>query len=171
MSIVKLNKKLYTITLIVILMLVIVVMSDLFKAKIEYVAVSNNNIEEFHEYILNEGEHIILLPEQWEINKVNKINSNFYLEFSNKEDIVCEVRIIDGVLEDFTSMLLEKKSNNLEEIGEWNIIKVSEKSDIDKYYIKNYSEGKILILKFSYNDIKEKDGIDIVFNIIANNFK
>ena len=47
---------------------------------------------------------------------------------------------------------------------------VSDEKIISNYYIRDYSEGKVLIIKFSYDEGKEKKSIKIVFDYIAMSF-
>lgn len=170
MSIFKFNKKLYTITLILILMTIIILISDLFENKIKNIALSNNNIYEFINYKINSDKvHSISLPNGWRISETNKNNDKFYLKINGLEDILCEVEIIDGDLE--KNVLNQKEYYSVKNQNGWKILEVNNYNNIEKLYIKNYSEGKILILKFSYNKNEQKDSIDIVFDIIANSFK
>ena len=170
MSIFKFNKKLYTITLMLIFMIIIILISNLFENKIKNVALSNNNIDGFINYkISSDKVYSISLPNGWRISETVKNNDKFYLKINGLEDILCEVEIIDGDLE--KNILNQKKYYSIKNENDWKVLEVNNYNNVEKFYIKDYSEGKILILKFSYNKNKQKDSIDIVFDIIANSFK
>ena len=55
-------------------------------------------------------------------------------------------------------------------IYDWKFVAVSDEKIISNYYIRDYSEGKVLIIKFSYDEGKEKKSIKIVFDYIAMSF-
>lgn len=170
MSIFKISKKLYTITLMLIFMVIIILISSLFKDKIKNVALSNNNIDKFIEYNIGTDKiSTISIPIGWSISETSTNNDRFYLKINGLKDIVCEVEIINGSLE--KNILNQEKYYSIGKVNDWNVFNINKYNNIEKCYIKNYSEGKILILKFSYNKNKQKESIDIVFDFIANSIK
>ena len=62
------NRKVYTIILMGILMVVIVLMKNLFIKDIEKIAISNNNIDSFNRCVLGEGKYSFSLPNGWDID-------------------------------------------------------------------------------------------------------
>lgn len=151
-------------------MIIIILTSNLFKDKIENVALLNNNVDRFIEYkIGNDKVHTVLLPNGWNISETSISKEEFYLKINGLKDIVCEVEIINGSLEE--NILNKEKYYSIKKINDWNVFEINNHNNIEKCYIKNYSEGKILILKFSYNKNKQKESIDIVFDFIANGFR
>ena len=170
MSIFKISKKLYTITLMLIFMVIIILISSLFKDKIKNVALSNNNIDKFIEYNIGTDKiSTISIPSGWSISEASTNNDRFYLKINGLKDIVCEVEIINGSLE--KNILNQEKYYSIGKVNDWNVFNINKYSNIEKCYIKNYSEGKILILKFSYNKNRQKESIDVVFDFIVNSIK
>lgn len=167
------NKKIYTITLLVILMISITLMKDLFLKDIKEVALSNNNIEKFNKHVLREGEYSFSLPEGWDIDSESDLNSDINISFNNMKNIYGNISIVDGDLNDLTKNITKDNDNTkvMNEDYKWNVITLSENNKADRYYLRNYSEGKVLILKFSYNKGKEKNSIKVVFDDIAMSFK
>ena len=123
-----------------ILMVVIILMKNLFIKDIEKIAISNNNIESFNRHVLGEGKYSFSLPSGWGIDIYNNIKGNII------------------------------RSKTIEDIYKWKFITESDEKVISNYYIRDYSEGKVLIIKFSYNEGKEKKSIKIVFDHIAMSF-
>lgn len=167
------NKRIYTITLLVILMFSITLMRGLFIKDIKEVALSNNNIEKFNKHVLREGKYSFSLPEGWDIDSESNLNSDINIAFNNRKNICGNVSIVNGDLNDIMKSITKDNDNTkaIEEVYEWNIVSLDEGNETNKYYLRNYSEGKVLILKFSYNRCKEKNSIKVVFDSIAMSFK
>ena len=155
------NKKVYTIILMAILMVVIVLMKNLFIKDIEKIAISNNNIESFNRYVLGEGRYSFSLPNGWDIDNTN-----------NKKDIYGSISIVNSNMSTIYNNIKGNiiSSKNIEDIYDWKFVAVSDEKFISNYYIRDYSEGKVLIIKFSYDEGKEKKSIKIVFDYIAMSF-
>lgn len=167
------NKRIYTITLLVVLMFSITLMRGLFIKDIKEVALSNNNIEKFNKHVLREGKYSFSLPEGWDIDSESNLNSDINIAFNNRKNICGNVSIVNGDLNDIIKSITKDNDNTkaIEEGYEWNIVSLDEGNETNKYYLRNYSEGKVLILKFSYNRCKEKNSIKVVFDSIAMSFK
>lgn len=167
------NKRIYTITLLVVLMFSITLMRGLFIKDIKEVALSNNNIEKFNKHVLREGKYSFSLPEGWDIDSESNLNSDINIAFNNRKNICGNVSIVNGDLNDIIKSITKDNDNTkaIEEGYEWNIVNLDEGNETNKYYLRNYSEGKVLILKFSYNRCKEKNSIKVVFDSIAMSFK
>ena len=167
------NKRIYTITLLVVLMFSITLMRGLFIKDIKEVALSNNNIAKFNEHVLREGKYSFLLPEGWDIDSESNLNSDINIAFNNRKNICGNVSIVNGDLNDIMKSITKDNDNTkaIEEGYEWNIVSLDEGKETNKYYLRNYSEGKVLILKFSYNRYREKNSIKVVFDSIAMSFK
>lgn len=171
MSIFK-NKKLYTITLLVVLMFTIILMSQFFVKDIKQYALSNNNAERFNMHILREGKYSFLLPEGWTIEDVNNDDSDIFVSFNKEDRIHGSVTIIEENLKKSFNDITNEENNIkvFDEDYKWYVITLKKDSYTNKYYLRDYSEGKVLILQFSYKDIREKESIKIVFNEIAMSF-
>ena len=167
------NKRIYTITLLVVLMFSITLMRGLFIKDIKEVALSNNNIEKFNKHVLREGKYSFSLPEGWDIDSESNLNSDINIAFNNRKNICGNVSIVNGDLNDVMKSITKDNDNTkaIEEGYEWNIVSLDEGKETNKYYLRNYSEGKVLILKFSYNRYREKNSIKVVFDSIAMSFK
>lgn len=149
-------------------------MSKVFEKDIRKVALSNNYVKSFNEYLLRE-EYKISMPSEWEVKEIYEEDGNkdFEIKFKAK-DIDGNLLILNGDIEDVYSEigdLYGEDSKDIFKINEWNYGKRVEDNSREKYYFKSYSEGKILIVKYSYNKIKLKDSIDIVFEDIINSVK
>ncbi len=166
------NKKVYTIILTAILMVVIVLMKNLFIRDIEEIAISNNNIESFNKNILREGKYSFSLPSGWYIDNVNNEKDDIIATFNNMEDIYGSISIVNSDIETIYRNIKGDiiSSKNIEDIYKWNLIVESNEKNISNYYIRDYSEGKVLIIKFSYREGKEKKSIKVVFDYIAMSF-
>ena len=166
------NKRIYTITLLVVLMFSIILMRGLFIKDIKAVALSNNNIEKFNKHVLREGKYSFSLPEGWDIDSESNLNSDINIAFNNRKNICGNVSIVNGDLNNIIKSITKDNDNTkaIEEEYEWNIVSLDEGNETNKYYLRNYSEGKVLILKFSYNRCKEKNSIKVVFDSIAMSF-
>ena len=167
------NKRIYTITLLVVLMFSITLMRGLFIKDIKEVALSNNNIEKFNKHVLREGKYSFSLPEGWDIDSESNLNSDINIAFNNRKNSCGNVSIVNGDLNDIMKSITKDNDNTkaIEEGYEWNIVSLDEGKETNKYYLRNYSEGKVLILKFSYNRYREKNSIKVVFDSIAMSFK
>lgn len=166
------NKKIYTIILMVVLMVVIVLMKNLFVKNIEEIAISNNNIESFNKNILREGKYSFSLPSGWDIDDLNNKEDNIIATFNDREDIYGIISIVNSdintIYKNIKGDIVTNK--NIEDIYNWRFISESNGKDISNYYIRDYSEGKVLIIKFSYREGKEKKSIKVVFDYIAKSF-
>lgn len=165
------KKKIYIITLMVFLMFLIVCMKNLFINDIRKVAISNNNIEEFDVYLLREGKYKISLPIGWEIDD----NSNSYINinFTDGKDIHGNIFITNDEIESICNDITINKDDIkiVEDDSTWYIINKKEDDTINKYYLRNYSEGKVLMIKYSYIKGKEKNSINVVFDNISKSFQ
>ncbi len=166
------NKKVYTIILMVVLMLVIVFMKNLFLEDIQRIAISNNNIEKFNNHILREGEYSFSLPEGWEIDSINSESSHIIVTFNNKEDVYGSISILNKDVNNIYADIEGDINNSkiIKDTFEWNVITEIDGKNISEYYIRDYSEGKVLIIKFSYIEGNSKESIKAVFNYIAMSF-
>jgi hypothetical protein len=151
----------------------ITLMRDLFIKDIKEIALSNNNIEKFNKYVLREGKYSFSLPEGWDIDSESDLNSDINISFNNMNNIHGNISIVDGDLNNLTKNITKDNDNTkvIDEDYRWNVITISENNKTNRYYLRNYSEGKVLILKFSYNRGKEKNSIKVVFDYIAMSFK
>ena len=153
-------------------MVVIVLMKNLFIRDIEEIAISNNNIESFNKNILREGKYSFSLPSGWYIDNVNNEKDDISATFNNMEDIYGSISIVNSDIETIYRNIKGDiiSSKNIEDIYKWNLIVESNEKNISNYYIRDYSEGKVLIIKFSYREGKEKKSIKVVFDYIAMSF-
>lgn len=146
-------------------------MKNLFINDIREVAISNNNIENFDAYLLREGKYKVSLPEGWEIDD----NSNGYINvnFTDRNDIYGNIVIVDGEVESICNDIKTNKDDIriVEDNSTWFIISKKENNTINKYYLRDYSEGKVLMIKYSYIKGKEKNSINVVFDSISKSFK
>ena len=159
----------YLIFLLATLMVSISFMSKIFAKDIRKVAMSNNYIDSFDKYLLRE-EYEISMPSEWEVKEIYEEDGNkeFEIEFKTN-NIDGSLLILNGDIEDVYSEigdLYGEDAKDIFKINEWNYVKRVEDNSREKYYFKSYSEGKILIVKYSYNESKLKDSIDIVFEEI-----
>jgi hypothetical protein len=170
------KKKIYIIVLLVFLMFLILCMKNLFINDIREVAISNNNIEKFNDHLLREGKYKISLPEGWEIDEKNSnYNSDINISFNDKNNINGSISIIEGNIEEVIKGIAIR-DYSIKVIDDydytWNIICINDKKSINnKYYLRKYSEGKVLMIKYSYKVGKEKNSINVVFDTIAKSFE
>ena len=166
------NKKVYTIILTVVLMVVIALMKNLFIKNIEEIAISNNNIKSFNTNILREGRYSFSLPSGWDIDNLNNEKDDIIATFNNKEDIYGSISIVNSDIDTIYNNIKGNriKDREIKDIYNWRFISESNEKDISNYYIRDYSEGKGLIIKFSYREGKEKKSINVVFQYIAKSF-
>ena len=147
-------------------------MSQFFVEDIKQYALSNNNAEKFNIHILREGKYSFLLPEGWNIEDINDVYSDIFVGFNKDDRILGDIKIIKGNLKDSCNSITNEEDNIevFEEDYKWKVITLREDIYTNRYYLRDYSEGKVLIVKFSYRDIREKDSIKIVFDNIAMGF-
>lgn len=147
-------------------------MKNLFIRDIEKVAISNNNIEKFDKHILREGKYSFSLPEGWDIDSVNNESNDIIVTFNNNGNIYGDISIVDGDIDNICRNIQGDTDSirSIEDSYKWTIVTKKNGKSISNYYIRNYSEGKILIVKFSYKDDKEKNSIKVVFDYIAMSF-
>lgn len=165
------KKKIYITILLVFLMFLIVLMKGLFIEDIREVAISNNNIKEFDSYLLREGKYKFVLPEGWDMEESGNYNSDIVAKFSNENSIYGSISIVEGNIQEICKSITNNE-DNITEIKEdylWYIINISNNDKKNKYYLRDYSEGKVLIIKYSYT--KEKNSINVVFDYIAREFQ
>jgi hypothetical protein len=154
-------------------MLTINGMKYLFIEDIKQVAISNN-VEGFNDRLLSLGNHKITLPIGWKLNdNTSNIEDNNVL-FGDGSNINGKISIVNGELEDYVERYEDLSSEvvNLEGSNyNWKIADKKEKRNIIKYYLTQYSEGKVLIVEYSYNKGKIKNSMKIVFDEISDSFK
>lgn len=153
-------------------MLIITFMKGFFIDNIKKVAISNNNIEGFTKYSLREGRYTISLPKGWEVREESK-DDDLIISFNNESIIYGDISIVDGELVEVSENIDQnnkhiKTENN---IYIWKVITLDEDGNIDKYYLRNYSEGRVLIIKYSYKKSKVKNSIKVVFDNISDSFQ
>lgn len=165
------KKKVYLITLLVFLIILIVCMKGLFVNDIRKVAISNNNIENFDVYLLREGKYKVSLPEGWEID--DNSNNDVNIDFNDGNDIYGNISIANGEIESICKDITSSKDDIkiVENDNTWYIINKKEDNTINKYYLRDYSEGKVLMIKYSYIKGREKNSINVVFDYISKSFQ
>lgn len=168
------NKKyIYLIFLLACLMISISFMGKIFVKDIRKVALSNNYVSTFNKYLLRE-EYEISIPSEWEVKeKPGKDEKEFELEFKAK-NIEGSFFILNGEIEevlDEAYSFYKEKSQGSFEIDKWNQVTAVEDNKENKYYFKQYSEGKVSIVKYSYKKGKIKDSMNVVFDEIINSIK
>lgn len=153
-------------------MLFIVLMRSLFIIDIEKVAISNNNIEIFNRHTLREGKYSISLPEGWDIDSINSQDDYIIATFNNNEDIYGSIYIANNDTNNIYNNIKENIDSSviIEDNYRWTFITERNQKNVSNYYIRDYSEGKILIIKFSYTEDNIKNSIKVVFKHIANSF-
>lgn len=166
------NKKVYTTILMIVLMVFIVFMRYLFIRDIEKISISNNNIERFTSYTLREGKYFVLLPYGWDIDMIDDQSSDVIATFNNEENIQGSIYIVSNSNDNVYNNIKENMDSSIiiEDSYRWKVITEKNQKNINNYYIRDYSEGKILIVKFSYTEGKVKNSIKVVFKYIANSF-
>ncbi|MCR1951037.1 MULTISPECIES: hypothetical protein [unclassified Clostridium] len=146
-------------------------MKNLFINDIRKVAISNNNIEKFDVYLLREGKYKVSLPVGWEIDD----NSNSYINinFNDGNDIYGNISITNGDIETICNDIAINKDDIkiVEDDSTWHIINKEKDNTINKYYLRDYSEGKVLMIKYSYIKGNEKNSINVVFDSISKSFQ
>lgn len=168
------NKKIiYILSLLLILMLTINGMKYLFIEDIKQVAISNN-VEGFNDHLLSLGNHKITLPIGWNINDNTSNTGDTNILFGNGININGKISIVNGELEDYLEKYQDLPNEVVSLEGSnyhWKIADKKEESNIIKYYLTQYSEGKVLIVEYSYNKGKIKNSMKIVFDKISDSFK
>ncbi|MDU3350621.1 MAG: hypothetical protein E7E72_11060, partial [Clostridium sp.] len=113
----------------------------------------------------------ISLPIGWEIDD----NSNSYINinFTDGKDIHGNISITNDEIESICNDITINKDDIkiVEDDSTWYIINKKEDDTINKYYLRNYSEGKVLMIKYSYIKGKEKNSINVVFDNISKSFQ
>jgi len=169
------NKKIFfLISLLSFLMLIILGMSNIFIEDIREVAISNNNIDSFNYHVLGEGSYKVLLPEDWIVEEnYSNFDKELDVDFSNKQNIEGNIIILEGDLEEAIKLMLNEETGEMlrNSNEDWNIVELNKDNYINKYYIKQYSEGKVLIIKYSYKKGKVKNSMKVVFDKISNSFQ
>lgn len=167
------KKYIYLVFILAILMTSIFFMSELFVKDIRKVALSNNNISTFNKYLLRE-EYEISMPSGWEVKeKAVEDNKEFEIEFITK-NIDGSIFILNGEIEEainYAYNIYGRESEEGFEMNKWNYARRVEDNKREKYYFQEYSEGKVLIIKYSYENGRVKDSINIVFDEIINSIK
>ena len=151
----------------------IALMSKLFIKDIRRVALENNDVTKFNKHLLREGEYSFLLPEGWDVKSVNNSKGDIEIYFNN-DRIYGNIYIVDGDIDSYYKNITKEGDSTKtfnQESYDWKVITSRNEKNASKYYLRDYSEGKILILKFAYNNNKEKDSIKVVFDTIAMSFR
>ena len=122
--------------------------------------------------VSGEGRYSFSLPNGWDIDNTNNKKDNIIATINNKKDIYGSISIVNSNMSTIYNNIKGNiiSSKNIEDIYDWKFVAVSDEKIISNYYIRDYSEGKVLIIKFSYDEGKEKKSIKIVFDYIAMSF-
>lgn len=177
------KNRIYILSLLLSLMVVIVCMQQFFSEDAKKVALRNNGVKNFSEYKLNEGQYKILLPEEWLIEERRE----------NIGDKELEVKFNSGKVEGYITILnkfysmkevdteIFKNVSNKKHYGyksngvSWDVIdyEVEENGNAfrNKCYYREYSEGKVILINFKYDDGKSKPSMEVVFEEIVDNFR
>ncbi|MEG0856487.1 MAG: hypothetical protein RSG52_08405 [Terrisporobacter sp.] len=177
------KKRLYILSLLLSLMVVIICMQQLFSKDIKKVALRNNGVKSFSEYNINEGDYKISLPENWLIEEGRENIGDKELEVNfNSDKVEGNIKILNKSysMEEVDTKIFNNVNNkkhykyNRDGLS-WNVIdyEVKENSNTfrNKCYVRKYSEGKVILINFKYNDSKSKPSIEVVFEEIVNNFR
>lgn len=168
------NKKIiYLLSLLLILMVTINGMRYLFIEDIKQVAISNN-VEGFKDYPLNLGKYKLMLPIGWNLKENPSSVEDINVLFGDGSNISGKMIIVNGNLEDyvekykdFSGEVVDLKGHNYS----WKITNKKEAKNITKYYLTQYSEGKVLIVEYYYSKGSIKNSMKIVFDEISDSFK
>lgn len=168
------NKKIiYLLSLLLILMLTINGMKYLFIEDIKQVAISNN-VEGFNDYLLGLGKYKLTLPIGWNLKENPSNVEDINVLFGNGSNINGKMIIVSGNLEDYIEKYKDF-SNEIEDLKGsnyyWKVASKEEVRNITKYYLTEYSEGKVLIVEYSYSKENIKNSMKIVFDKISDSFK
>lgn len=164
-------------------MVVLAYMQQLFSEDIRKVAMRNNGASELSEYKLSEGEYKVLLPKEWSVEerRENIDGKELEVQFNSGkiEGEILMLNDLDSISEVDKSLF--KNFNNRKyyryEINEvsWNVLdyEVYENSNKfkNKCYFREYSEGKVILISFRYDEGKFKPSMEVVFEEIVGNFR
>ena len=95
------------------------------------------------------------------------------IEFITK-NIDGSIFILNGEIEEainYAYNIYGRESEEEFEMNKWNYARRVEDNKREKYYFQEYSEGKVLIIKYSYENGRVKDSMNIVFDEIINSIK
>lgn len=165
------KEKLYIYALILVLMLSLVGIQNIFIDKIENRAIINNNIDGFIEYRVEDINSSISIPKEWKVTIYNDKSDT--LEFSNNDNtVIGKIEIIEvtnTISEKIKGIANEKNTSMLNE--SWYVVKDFNDLGAKYYYIKEYSNGKLLKLTFDIKGEIYKPSITVVFDKIAESIK
>lgn len=184
------KKKLKTISILIVLMLVLIVSQKFFEDRFKDVALIDNNIGELKEYRIEDGKYTFLLPEKWSIEE--KSNASGYMSYNgefedDENNIIGHIQVINT--DEDVKILAQKDMNNLN-IGhdshkidnykddKYSGIKVGYASKVEKgysfensvYYIK-LDNGKVAKYTFSVKKDNYKDNQKVIFDTIVSSLK
>ena len=168
------NKKIvYLLSLLLILMLTINGMKYIFIEDIKQVAISNN-VEGFNDYLLSLGKYKLTLPIGWNLKENPSDVEDINVLFGDGSNINGKIIIVNGELEDYVERYKDLSSKIVTFKGynyDWKIVSKNEERNITKYYLTQYSEGKVLIVEYYYSKGSIKNSMKIVFDKISDSFK
>ena len=168
------NKKIvYLLSLLLILMLTINGMKYIFIEDIKQVAISNN-VEGFNDYLLSLGKYKLTLPIGWNLKENPSDVEDINVLFGDGSNINGKIIIVNGELEDYVERYKDLSSKIVIFEGynyDWKIASKNEARNITKYYLTQYSEGKVLIVEYYYSKGSIKNSMKIVFDKISDSFK
>lgn len=182
MSISSIKKQIRILTLLLFLMFTLLFMKDLFIEDIQNVALSNNNIQSFTEYKLGEDLYSISLPSGWIVENEYIESELFKAKITDGNTLFADISIIsntESVDSIFNNIINEKNIDGVQSYSEsavrWNVLyyESSKKNDIymNRCYLREYSEGKVLIIDFSLKKKDYKPSIVVVLDKIVKSFK
>lgn len=168
------NKKIiYLLSLLLILILTINGMKYLFIEDIKQVAISNN-VEGFNDYLLSLEKYKLTLPIGWNLKENPSDVEDINVVFGDGSNINGKIIIVNGELEDYVKKYEDSSNKVVIFKGynyDWKIVSKKEKRNIENYYLTQYSEGKVLIVKYCYIKGSIKNSMKIVFDKISDSFK
>lgn len=176
------KKQVYILSLLVSLMVILMFMQQFFSEDIKMVAMRNNGVKNFSQYRLDEGKYKVLLPGEWTIeeSKENIDDKELEVKFNSDKiegsiNILNNLNSIDEVDKEVFKDVKNKKYYvyNENEVL-WNVIdyEAKESNNIrSKCYFREYSEGKVILINFKYDNSKYKPSMEVVFEEIVNNFR
>ena len=158
-------------------------MRQVFSEDVRNVALRNNGVKSFTEYKLKQGEYKVLLPQEWIVKEErdNIDEKELEVEF-NSDKIEGNITILNSLYsKDDIESIISKEWKNKRCYGYksegvlWNVIDYEVKEDsktfTNKCYFREYSEGKVILIRFKYNSNKFKPSMEVVFEEIVNNFR
>ena len=177
------KKQIYILSLLLSLMVVLIFMQQFFSEDIRKVAMRNNGIKNFTEYKLNEGRYKVLLPREWSIEdrRENIGENELEVEF-NSDKIKGNIIILNDInsIEEVNTIIFQNL-NNKKYYGyksngvSWNVVDYEVKENgytfRNKCYFREYSEGKVILISFRYDEGKFKPSMEVVFEEIVGNFR